>query len=284
MSDEYLKQFQQKRDVVGAGLKIQSITNQNIGTGVTVTKSDHPRSDTEKTVQTKEGFGLDFAGQTNEGIKTQALLSSSILQYDTPASVMKEINTTQKSVLGTSLTANMNYLDSQLQNTIRPVNTMLGQIPVVGSILKEGQITGQTAALIPQTALLIKQVQLLTHSTKLDVMRSRLLIKDMPQHLAKRIKPTDLLTTQPASKHQLIYPIGFIPPPYLEDPYKKRTKHKKTKGKKKKTWWRTPGWWYESDYWGGTDNLGAGYVTFKGQEPGKVKRYEKKTFGMGVGF
>tara|TARA_R110002167_G_scaffold98034_1_gene258419 strand:+ start:3014 stop:9199 length:6186 start_codon:yes stop_codon:yes gene_type:complete len=61
-----------------------------------------------------------------------------------------------------------------------------------------------------------------------------------------------------------------------------RNRSKGRKEKKKKTWWQTPENWYEPYYWGGKDQMGAGYVTFTGKEPGKVKKYEKRFFGIGV--
>ena len=57
---------------------------------------------------------------------------------------------------------------------------------------------------------------------------------------------------------------------------------KRKKAKKKKTWWQTPENWWQPYYWGGKDQQGAGYVTFTGKEPAKVKKYEKKYFGIGV--
>ena len=61
-----------------------------------------------------------------------------------------------------------------------------------------------------------------------------------------------------------------------------RRRAKPPKSKKKKTWWQTPENWYEPYYWGGKNQEGAGYVTFTGKEPAKVKKYEKKFFGIGV--
>ena len=60
----------------------------------------------------------------------------------------------------------------------------------------------------------------------------------------------------------------------------RRSKIKKKKTKK--TWWQTPENWYEPYYWGGKNQEGAGYVTFTGREPAKVRKYEKKFFGIGV--
>ena len=64
--------------------------------------------------------------------------------------------------------------------------------------------------------------------------------------------------------------------PFKYTRVRKRVRHKKT-------WWQTPANWYEPYYWGGKNQEGAGYVTFKGREPGKVRKYEKKYFGIGVG-
>jgi hypothetical protein len=64
--------------------------------------------------------------------------------------------------------------------------------------------------------------------------------------------------------------------PFKYTRVRKRVRHKKT-------WWQTPANWYEPYYWGGKNQEGPGYVTFKGREPGKVRKYEKKYFGIGVG-
>jgi hypothetical protein len=85
-------------------------------------------------------------------------------------------------------------------------------------------------------------------------------------------------------KPRVLPPFLALPPGFnIGDP-SKRNKKRFLKKKTKKTWWQTPENWYEPYYWGGKDQLGAGYITFKGAEPAKVKRYEKKFFGIGVGF
>jgi len=71
---------------------------------------------------------------------------------------------------------------------------------------------------------------------------------------------------------------GYVPP---GDPSHRRFT-KPRKKKTKKTWWQTPENWYEPYYWGGKDQTGSGYVTFTGKEPAKVRKYEKKFFGIGV--
>ena len=80
-----------------------------------------------------------------------------------------------------------------------------------------------------------------------------------------------------------VIPTTLVPfAPYIPGKYNRPPLQKFKKGKKKKTWWQTPENWYEPYYWGGKDQMGQGYVTFTGKEPGKVKKYEKKFFGIGV--
>jgi hypothetical protein len=100
------------------------------------------------------------------------------------------------------------------------------------------------------------------------------------------IPSKSLLTTPPIMPPRVI-PARVIPvlpafAAYVPGNYKPRPKKTFKKGKKKKTWWQTPENWYEPYYWGGKDQMGAGYVTFTGKEPAKVKKYEKKFFGIGV--
>ena len=80
-----------------------------------------------------------------------------------------------------------------------------------------------------------------------------------------------------------IIPLTPVIPPYLDPQNDWRDRNLKLRKKKsKKTWWQTPANWYEPYYWGGKNQEGAGYVTFAGKEPGKVKKYEKRHFGIGV--
>jgi len=92
-----------------------------------------------------------------------------------------------------------------------------------------------------------------------------------PNVLAPPVVPTRVL------------PITPLVPPYLDPQNDWRDRNLKLRKKKsKKTWWQTPANWYEPYYWGGKNQEGAGYVTFTGKEPGKVKKYEKRHFGIGV--
>jgi hypothetical protein len=91
-----------------------------------------------------------------------------------------------------------------------------------------------------------------------------------PPIIPPRVVPARVIPVLPAFA-------AYIPGDRMQQP-----KRKIKKWKKKKTWWQTPENWYEPYYWGGKDQMGAGYVTFTGKEPGKVKKYEKKFFGIGV--
>ena len=88
--------------------------------------------------------------------------------------------------------------------------------------------------------------------------------------------------TRPKPIPQRVMPLAPAFPLYDPEDPRKNPRRRYGKSKKKKTWWQTPENWYEPYYWGGKDQMGAGYVTFTGKEPGKVKKYEKKFFGIGV--
>jgi len=81
---------------------------------------------------------------------------------------------------------------------------------------------------------------------------------------------------------QRVTPIVPVFPMFNPVEAAKQRRSRFKKKKTKKTWWQTPENWYEPYYWGGKDQMGSGYVTFTGKEPGKVKKYEKKFFGIGV--
>ena len=86
----------------------------------------------------------------------------------------------------------------------------------------------------------------------------------------------------PKPQEQRFVPTGFIFPLYDPVEAAKQRRSKIKKKKTKKTWWQTPENWYEPYYWGGKDQMGSGYVTFTGKEPAKVRKYEKRFFGIGV--
>ena len=106
---------------------------------------------------------------------------------------------------------------------------------------------------------------------------------------ADRIFPNLKPRVEPARmKQQKITPTRIFPiapgiPRGLGPSRIKRPYTPKGEKRTKKTWWQTPENWWEPYYWGGKNQQGSGYVTFTGQEPGKVKKYEKKHFGIGVG-
>ena len=86
----------------------------------------------------------------------------------------------------------------------------------------------------------------------------------------------------PKPQEQRFVPTGFIFPLYDPVEAAKQRRSKMKKKKTKKTWWQTPENWYEPYYWGGKNQMGSGYVTFTGKEPTKVRKYEKRFFGIGV--
>ncbi|MDB4342197.1 hypothetical protein N9998_00465 [Nitrosopumilus sp.] len=96
----------------------------------------------------------------------------------------------------------------------------------------------------------------------------------------RQLAPTTPITPRPIP--QRVMPIVPLFPMYDPVDAAKKRRSKFRKKKTKKTWWQTPENWYEPYYWGGKDQMGAGYVTFTGKEPGKVKKYEKRFFGIGV--
>ena len=79
---------------------------------------------------------------------------------------------------------------------------------------------------------------------------------------------------RPLARNVPITP-GFIGP-YWEDPQDRflRTKRKKTKSKK--IYWEVPEYWFQSGYWGGKDQMGPGYRVFKGKEPKRIRRKDKR--------
>ena len=92
--------------------------------------------------------------------------------------------------------------------------------------------------------------------------------------------PIPTITPKPIP--QRVMPIVPLFPTFDPVEAAKNRRSRMKKKKPKKTWWQTPENWYEPYYWGGKDQQGAGYVVFSGQEPTKVKKYEKKHFGIGV--
>ena len=98
--------------------------------------------------------------------------------------------------------------------------------------------------------------------------------------LQEQLAPLEPVTPKPIPPRVL--PIAPLFPLYDPGDPKRRPRRRYGKAKKKKTWWQTPENWWQPYYWGGKDQQGAGYVTFTGKEPAKVKKYEKKYFGIGV--
>ena len=158
----------------------------------------------------------------------------------------------------------------QLQNTIPSLLT--------GLKLNTGQITenvqDQTRILATAGGFgsITSQMQrtLQAHAFDISPKPKGIMTVSPPRLITPKIVPGNVLPVT-------ILPIMTKPGGrYQKDNYKRRRRIKE------KTWWQTPENWYEPYYWGGKNQTGAGYVKFKGKEPGKVKRYEKKYFGIGV--
>ena len=96
----------------------------------------------------------------------------------------------------------------------------------------------------------------------------------------RQLAPNTPVTPRPIP--QRVMPIVPVFPIYDPVEAAKQRRSKIRKKKTKKTWWQTPENWYEPYYWGGKNQEGAGYVTFTGREPAKVRKYEKRFFGIGV--
>jgi len=143
---------------------------------------------------------------------------------------------------------NLGQSQPQIESTkqLLGVDTFLGQ----GQGIKQGQAYKQSLAILPKPKL------------------------------QEQLAPLEPLTPKPIPPRVL--PIAPLFPLYNPGDPKRRPRRRYGKAKKKKTWWQTPENWWQPYYWGGKDQQGAGYVTFTGKEPAKVKKYEKKYFGIGV--
>ena len=170
-------------------------------------------------------------------------------------------------------------------NNIQSTGTRAAAITGIGSLLGANAITAaaETTAAATTTSLKITPVQGLILKTKQmqsEVFRTG--TADAPRaHVPteQRLFPVDQIHPYHIyTPRRLFPPIIALPQSGFERAQEKR-RRRKVKSKKKKQWWQTPEWWYQPYYWGGKDQMGAGYTTFTGKEPSKVKRYEKEFFG-----
>jgi hypothetical protein len=156
----------------------------------------------------------------------------------------QEIKTVPDLLSGLNLGQSQPQIESTKQ--LLGVDTFLVQ----GQSLKQGQAYKQSLAILPKPKL------------------------------QEQLAPLEPVTPKPIPPRVL--PIAPLFPLYDPGDPKRRPRRRYGKAKKKKTWWQTPENWWQPYYWGGKDQQGAGYVTFTGKEPAKVKKYEKKYFGIGV--
>ena len=155
--------------------------------------------------------------------------------------------------------------------------TGLASLSAVGMTSAMGEkavsVVGERLPLIEDTILKTTQIQD-------QFIRQR--IADAPNYIPvndQRIFPAERPYPYSIGMPRRIFPpiIGF--PPIGYERAQERRRQRRGKSRKKKQWWQTPEWWYQPYYWGGKDQMGAGYTTFTGREPSKVKRYEKQFFG-----
>lgn len=99
-----------------------------------------------------------------------------------------------------------------------------------------------------------------------------------------RVIPTSFqrVLSPPMTPRVIPGPLPIIPLTPYGRPIKQRPQ-RRYKKKSGKAYWQTPQNWYDPYYWGGKDQLGSGYIVFKGKEPAKVRKYDQKYFGMDLG-
>tara|TARA_R110001599_G_scaffold227901_1_gene426993 strand:- start:2138 stop:5536 length:3399 start_codon:yes stop_codon:yes gene_type:complete len=177
--------------------------------------------------------------------------------------------------LDTSLSTNVN---TQNQGLLAGLNLKVGSL----SAAVTGQSTRSSTDVITMLSLGYKSKQVTRQASASALKQliknnysTRVFPKSEQRLLPKEIKQGRVVP-------QRIFPIA----PYLTgfDPAQDalRRRNMRPRLKKKKTWWQTPENWYEPYYWGGKNQTGTGYINFTGKEPGKVKKYEKRHFGIGV--
>ena len=273
----------------------------------------------EKAVEKEKGIG--FMSQLSLGLKTSPLVVSDALTTQTegfsflpdvnaeplmvnpqPKNIVDQtISDIQKTISGIEIGSNkIGDTDGLTVKTYTAPASLTGisSTPNIFSMdkinLNNVQIPGiiesysQTPAEAEQSASLQIMDELPKVVMKVKPALASLLLErfDAPQLTVR--KPTlvqSMVQVPPVTvpKPPFVFPINPVIPIGLPRSRYSRISRPRKKDKKKKTWWQTPANWYEPYYWGGKNQEGPGYVTFKGREPGKVRKYEKKYFGIGVG-
>ena len=178
--------------------------------------------------------------------------------------------------LNTELSTSVN---TQGQGLLAGMNLDVFKVGAASESVTESRSTTDTLTLLSlgykaKTAPKMKQASGLAQLSAFK-MQDRIFPKEIMQQKVKQLKTGKLI---PQRIFPVIPLIGRSPPRGRDS---RRGYYRKPRVKDK-TWWQTPENWYEPYYWGGKNQTGAGYVKFRGKEPGKVKKYEKKHFGIGV--
>jgi len=210
------------------------------------------------------GVGLEGVSDGKSGIGVKSFTLPSDMQSTIGVGATKS-DLSQKTFVDQIVTEGYNYIQSSkgrsAQGTAQESGidlvSLSAQLPKLMSKLRTN--LGSKQMLATQTATSAKLIPKQIHSLRIDPLKTGKLVP------------------------QRIVPLApFFPPENIHGPSRRR-RYFKPSNPQKKTWWQTPENWWQPYYWGGKDQTGAGYVTFKGKEPGKVKKYEKKHFGIGVG-
>ena len=174
---------------------------------------------------------------------------------------------------------NTNVSTQQGQGLLAGMNLDVFKVGAASESVTQSRSTTDTLTLLSlgykaKTAPKMKQASGLAQLSAFKV-QDRIFPKEIMQQKVKQLKTGKLI---PQRIFPVIPLIGRSPPRGRDS---RRGYYRKPRIKDK-TWWQTPENWYEPYYWGGKNQTGAGYVKFRGKEPGKVKKYEKKHFGIGV--
>jgi hypothetical protein len=201
--------------------------------------------------------------KTLDGITTgnqkigQVSSGMTVKTYEAPSSL--------RDVIGS---INLDRSDIQSESSVLNTNILEG--------LKLGQPQDSSTIMIPSFDAI---PSLGLNQAQRQVSTQAFTIDTLPK---LRTNPVINKPVLPKPMEQRFVPTGFIFPLYDPVEAAKQRRSKIKKKKTKKTWWQTPENWYEPYYWGGKNQMGSGYVTFTGKEPAKVRKYEKRFFGIGV--
>ena len=215
--------------------------------------------DMQKTIATVEA-GNNRIGAGADGTVKSYEMAESLNIFGNAGRTLTDRSTLQRDNVMPDLLSGLNLGQSQPQQARTSTVTLqaLSGVSILDSVL--GQASGQ----LQKPVSMYKEGFGMFPKPRMDtqaVSTSQIVPKPIPQR---------------------VMPIVPMFPTFDPVEAAKNRRSKMKKKKTKKTWWQTPENWYEPYYWGGKDQQGAGYVVFSGQEPTKVKKYEKRHFGIGV--